>query len=204
MEGKNTFLGSPDRAVASAPAREAQNETDPMRTMWDALALAGCQPHGEVYKFRARCPIHGGTNTDALEVYEGVDRRVVFGCYAHGCDKTAIVDALGLRWANLFPAGHSKAAKQHPQRPVKPRPLSAGAAFIDSLTLAGYRWNAAVMLAECPFCAAEHCVLRVWDGVESEGGRFTVAVDCSDGCGADEVRRAVETRAAIAEKGLVL
>lgn len=188
------------RAVSTAPvasAREAQNETDPMRRMWDALAVADCKPHGEPYKFRACCPVHGGTNAEALQVYEGSDRRVVFGCYAHGCDKRAILDALGLRWADMFPAGHKSAERRKPVRPVEPRPLSLGAAFLDAMTAAGFRWAAHVMRQPCPYCSNPHAYIVVHDA----GG---LDVECPDGCLADEVRRAVETRAAIAEKGLDL
>jgi hypothetical protein len=173
---------------------------DPMNGMWEALHNAGCEPLGEVHVFDAYCPGHGGRSHRNLHVAEGSDGRVLLTCHA-GCDWRAIVNALGMDGRALFPVGHKSGHRATPTA-SKPRPLSAGAAFIDSLTLAGYAWNAAVMLAECPYCAAGHCVLRVWDG--GADGRFAVAVDCSDGCGADEVRRAVETRAAIAEKGLVL
>jgi hypothetical protein len=127
-------------------------ELDSMRRMWDALHHAGCEPHGDTYKFRARCPVHGGTNTDALQVYEGADRSCVFGCYAHGCDKRQILDAVGLRWRDMFPTGHRNGRRETPRRPVEPRPLSAGAAFLDTLLQAGFPWRAMVVLPCCPYC----------------------------------------------------
>lgn len=177
--------------------RRSMPDLDPMRGMWDALHTAGCKPHGEPYKFRAACPVHQGTNTDALQVYEGTDRSVVFGCYAHGCDKRAILDAIGRRWSDMFPAGHRNAPRTTPQRRVKPRPLTPGAALLDLLTAAGFVWKAHLLGTACPFCDDPHAYLTVHDG----GG---LDVDCPSGCIADEVRRAVETRAAIAEKGLAL
>jgi hypothetical protein len=195
-----TSLGSPSVKVAGA--REPQNETDPMRRMWDLLDAANCSPEGEPHDFIAICPAHQGERRN-LAVTEGVDGRVLLNCLAHGCDWRAITNALGVDGRALFRLGHKKGKQRgYHEKPAPVRSLSAGAAFIDSLTLAGYRWNAAVMLDECPFCMAEHCVLRVFDGEGSD--RFVVSVDCVDGCGADEVRRAVETRAAIAEKGLTL
>lgn len=176
---------------------------DPMRTVWDALHNAGCKPHGEPHNFRAACPAHEGSNPDALRVYEGTNRQVVLGCYAHSCDWRSITDALGLPPSALFPAGHKNGPRAKPSAPVKPRPLSAGAAFLDTLTLAGYRWRAVLLLPECPYCGSEHCVLRFADNPEAGDvawERFGVAVDCSLGCTAGEVRRAVEVRAAIAEK----
>lgn len=165
--------------------------------MWDALHNAECQPHGDPHKFRARCPVHQGENVDALEVYEGVDRRVVFGCYAHGCDKRAVLDALGLRWTDMFPDGHKNAERRKPTQPVTPRPLNAGAAFLDTLMLAGFNWRAMVVLPKCPYCDNERTLLWVHAG----GG---VDVECPDGCHYQDVVKAVETRAAIAEAGVQL
>jgi hypothetical protein len=167
-------------------------ELDSMRRMWDALHHAGCEPHGDTYKFRARCPVHGGTNTDALQVYEGADRSCVFGCYAHGCDKRQILDAVGLRWRDMFPTGHRNGRRETPRRPVEPRPLSAGAAFLDTLLRAGAPWRAMVVLPCCPYCDNSRCLVWVHEG----GG---LDVECPDECLPSEVRRAVETRAAIAE-----
>lgn len=167
-------------------------DLDPMRGMWDALHTAGCDPHGDPYRFRARCPIHGGTNTDALQVYEGADRSVVFGCYAHGCDKRAILDAIGRQWRDMFPTGHRNSRREQPQRKVKPRSLTPGSALLDLLTAAGFGWKAMVVLPCCPYCSNPRCLVWVHEG----GG---LDVECPDECLPDEVRRAVETRAAIAE-----
>jgi hypothetical protein len=179
------------REVSTAlVARASEAAVDPMRRMWDALEAAGCKPHGEPHKFRACCPAHQGSNSDALEVYEGVDRRVVFGCYARRCEKSSILDAIGLRWSDVFPPGSRKAGKQQP-RPVKA--LSKGAAFLDAMTLAGYRWHAQLLGVECPYCSDPNAYLTVHDA----GG---LDVKCPNLCTERNVREAVETRAAIAEK----
>lgn len=197
---ENTLSAGPSSVkVARGKLRDA---TDPMQGMWDALATADCQPQGDLHDFGAVCPVHRGERRN-LKVTEASDGRVLLKCFARDCDWRGIVGALGLDGRALFPVGHSSGPRAKPS-PLKPRPLSQGAAFIDSLTLAGYRWTAAVLLGECPYCGAEHCVLRVSDAPGASDGRFVVRVDCSDGCGADDVRRAVETRAAIAERGVTL
>jgi hypothetical protein len=172
-------------------AREFQTETDPMRRMWDALAENGCQPLGERHTFMARCPVHHGTNRN-LRVSEGTDGRVLLFCLAHPgvCDWRAVSAAVGLDPRELFPPGHRRGMAAKP-RPVKS--LSAGAAFLDAMTGAGYGWQAELLGVECPYCGAPDAYLTVHD----RGG---LDVNCPDGCGAVEVRRAVETRAAIAEK----
>lgn len=182
--------------VSTAPVarEELRNATDPMQRMWDALETAGCQPHGELHQFRSRCPAHEGGNAEALKVTEATDRRVLLNCKVRGCDWRAIVTALGLDGRALFPAGHRHAENQRP-RPVKS--LSPGAAFLDSLTGAGYRWKAHVMGTECPYCGSHNTYLVVHDG-------GALDVDCPNECHYEDVRRAVETRAAIAEKGLDL
>jgi hypothetical protein len=75
--------------------------------------------------------------------------------------------------------------------------LSAGAAFLDAMTVAGYRWRSHLLGVECPYCSDPNCYLTVHD----QGG---LDVNCPTGCTEQEVRAAVETRAAIAEKGLEL
>lgn len=174
-------------------AREFQNETDPMRRMWAALESAGCKPAGQTNSFRSCCPAHDGSNPQALVVNEGSDGRVLFRCWT-GCEPKAVLSALGLPWAAMFPPGHRSAA------PMKPRPvkaLSGGAKFLDSLMVAGFPWVAHVVVPECPYCGAMGAYLSVHD----RGG---VDVMCPDGCTRVDVMRAVETRASIAERGVQL
>lgn len=177
--------------VGVGRAREAQNETDPIRRIWDALNDAGCKPHGPHHQFRADCPVHDSDAT--LSVGEGSDGRVLLDCKSRHCDARAITDALSLRLRDLFPAGHRNGDRRKPTQPTKPRALNAGAAFLDALMLAGFNWRAMVVLPKCPWCDNDRALLWVHAGGHVE-------VDCPDGCHAEDVRRAVETRAAIAEK----
>src|SRR5512132_2184377 len=80
---------------------------DSLRTVYDALERAGCQPRGPQHKFTARCPAHDDTNA-SLSVGVGADGRALVYCH-RGCETTAIVDALGLSWPDLFPTGHRHA-----------------------------------------------------------------------------------------------
>lgn len=164
---------------------------DPLQNMWDALHQAGCEPLGDPHSFDAFCPGHGGRSHRNLHVGEGSDGRVLLTCHA-GCDWRGITSALGMDGRALFPVGHRNGRRARPA-PRTPLPLSEGAAFLDSLLRAGFVWRAMVALPRCPYCEGQRCV--VW--VHEAGG---LDVECPDGCLADEVRRAIETRAAIAEK----
>jgi hypothetical protein len=61
-------------------------------------------PHGDSY--RARCPVHGGENPQALSIRLGTDRRgnpvTRLHCFAHDCDVRDICQAMGLTLSNLF------------------------------------------------------------------------------------------------------
>jgi hypothetical protein len=70
----------------------------------DCAALLGGMPHGDTY--RARCPVHGGENPQALSIRLGTDRRgnpvTRLHCFAHNCDVRDICQAMGLTLSNLF------------------------------------------------------------------------------------------------------
>lgn len=191
----HTQVGETNRShPSSAPllvarARGFQNETDPLPRFFETLSQHGCQPKGPLHHFRANCPAHD-SDSPSLVVREGADGRVLVACKV-GCVPQAVLDALGLKWADLFPAGHRNARRQRP-RPVKT--LTKGAAFLDQMAGAGHRWVALVCNTTCPYCDSPNAYLEVHD----RGG---LDVHCPSGCGFEEVRRAVETRAAIAEKG---
>lgn len=55
-------------------------------------------------QWRARCPAHAGKSTDSLSAAETADGTVLVRCFG-GCDARAIVEAVGLSLADLFPAG---------------------------------------------------------------------------------------------------
>ena len=71
----------------------------------EALEARG---YGPVRRNMARCPAHEGKGPK-LSVAEGADGTVVIHCFHQGaagptCPATAIVAALGLSLADLFPA----------------------------------------------------------------------------------------------------
>jgi hypothetical protein len=160
---------------------------DPLQAVRVALEAAGCGPRGEPWKFTARCPAHDDAKP-SLSVAEGADRRAVVHCHA-GCDTRDVLDALGLRWADLFPAGHRHGPRPRPQRRGA---RTAAAVLMEGLTVAGYQWNALIAVQGCPYCDAPTAWLRVTDlgGVEA---------DCTEGCSSDDLLRALECRVAIAE-----
>jgi hypothetical protein len=85
--------------------------SDPLKTVWSALADAGYAPHGQAWAFRSKCPAHDGDNPDSLSVSVGSDGRCLVCCHARACEVESIVDAVGLTVADLFPAGHRRARR---------------------------------------------------------------------------------------------
>src|SRR5580704_13042556 len=60
--------------------------------------------------FSCRCPAHKDT-TPSLSVSEGADGRILVKCHA-GCATEAIISALQLTMADLFPAARGRAAQR--------------------------------------------------------------------------------------------
>lgn len=52
-------------------------------------------------KYLARCPAHSDRHP-SLSIAVGKRVPVVIRCMSHGCDTTAILDAMGLAWGDLF------------------------------------------------------------------------------------------------------
>ena len=169
--------------------------TDPLTTMWEALEFGDYEPHGQPYDFRARCPVHGGDNRDALKVTEGVDRRVVLWCHAHGCDPRLIVTALGLTMADLFPPGHRR-GRRRPLEPVRRSDLDGNAQAVAStlhaLDTLGLPWQAMVT-TDCPYCDSPGAWLRTNSGPDKPH------VDCPDGCTTSQFTSALAGRLTLAQ-----
>jgi hypothetical protein len=60
--------------------------------------------------YTALCPAHSDTES-SLSIAESEDGRVLLKCFT-GCDVEEIVDAIGLKLSDLFPAKSAKAAKK--------------------------------------------------------------------------------------------
>jgi len=73
----------------------------------DAVSTKSARRHGNEY--RAQCPAHGGKGMN-LHIREG-DKRVLFTCYSHHCDPKDIMEAVGLRLADVFYESLSKDEK---------------------------------------------------------------------------------------------
>jgi hypothetical protein len=58
------------------------------------------------------CPAHDDNNP-SLSISEGADGRVLIKCHA-GCEVEAVVEAIGLTMADLFPAKNSRSSKRGP------------------------------------------------------------------------------------------
>lgn len=64
----------------------------------------------------ARCPSHNG-DAQSLSVREMPDGLLLLKCWSRDCGAAAIVEAVGLRLADLFPANHDRNAQRPPLRP---------------------------------------------------------------------------------------
>lgn len=76
--------------------------------------------------YQARCPAHEDKGP-SLSLREGDDGRVLLHCHA-GCSTDAVVAAMGLTMADLFPAS-DKPRRPPPAPGVSRRELSAAADF---------------------------------------------------------------------------
>jgi hypothetical protein len=151
---------------------------DPLQTVWDALEAASCEPAGNLWKFKARCPGHDD-ESPSLSVAEGSDGRAVIHDHA-GCQPADVVRALGLTWPDLFPAGHRNARPSRVH--AKPKPtinvvleaiLETGATY--RVTTSGSLWVADV----CPACREG----SLWVAVVGKKVRLT----CFHGCSQETV-----------------
>jgi hypothetical protein len=70
------------------------------------LEELGCRPIGRQGSWRARCPAHDDRRP-SLSLKEAEDGRALLLCRA-GCRTEAVLERLGLAWADLFPDGHQR------------------------------------------------------------------------------------------------
>lgn len=162
---------------------------DPFAIVWDALAHGGYKPHGPLHSHRARCPEHGGDNPDSLHVWDRGDGAVWFTCFAHHCPTEAIIERLGLRWADLFPVDYHGSGKR---LPVARRPDFTGhAQDVANVLLAamrlGERWSGCLWLDECPNCEWPHFLL-------SASAEREPRVYCPRGCDVPMAMQALANR----------
>ncbi len=163
----------------------AASRTDPLLVLWEELEARGLSPRGEHWKFTAACPAHDDRRP-SLAVSEGADGRALIHCYA-GCRTEAVVDALELRMADLFPAGHRNG---HRRPPIVARAKAPAEALLAALDLIAGKWSGLIS-SQCPYCDNPALWWRI--------GPTGVDADCPDGCSRDEVLRALENAVWLAE-----
>jgi hypothetical protein len=131
--------------------------TDPLQTVYDALEAHGAGPRGPAHKFTARCPAHDD-HSPSLAVREGADHRALIYCHV-GCDTRAVIDALDLQWAELFPPGH-RHARRSPVLAVSSTTREPADLALQALRELGITYrctrNPCMWVAErCPSCQLE-------------------------------------------------
>lgn len=99
----------------------ASNVSTPLATVLDRLRELGKAPKQRGANWDAKCPAHED-GSPSLRVSQGADGRAVVYCHA-GCKNEAVVEALGLEWADLFPPRPMNGNGPKPQRDPKERPL---------------------------------------------------------------------------------
>lgn len=172
--------------------------TDPLRTVYDALEHHGAGPAGPVHKHVARCPVHQD-RSPSLAVREGADGRALIYCFA-GCATEAVIAALGLRWADLFPPGHRHARPS----PILARPAATrdpADLVLQALRENGIAYRATrrpdMWVAEaCPSCELAHPTVPwpLWIVREDERGPragHRVRLVCMGACSQEAILAAL-------------
>jgi len=178
----------------------------PLDAVWAALARADCGPHGPAHDFRARCPVHGGDNPEALHVSTGADGRALVHCHAHGCSVDAIVSALDLTIPDLFPAGHRHARRRRlheARRNDFTGPAAYAANTLIALDELGHSWSLSIQ-TDCPHCGAPRCLLVARSRTADSDGSLFVSCPGDEyaavlGYGACTVQQFLEALAGMIE-----
>jgi putative DNA primase/helicase len=68
----------------------------PVETVIAALEAGGYRPRQRGSQWYARCPVHGGKDTDSLSIAAGHDGRVLLTCHSRSCRYHDIMNALDL------------------------------------------------------------------------------------------------------------
>ena len=87
------------RRHVRARVRLESSVNAPLQRVVDALDAHGCNPRKTGTGWSAKCPAHDDNNP-SLSVAEGDQHPVVLNCQA-GCTPEAVLEALGLTWADV-------------------------------------------------------------------------------------------------------
>lgn len=162
--------------------------SDPFAIVWDALARGGYGPRGKLHDFRCRCPGHNGDNPTALHVWDKRgDGSVWFTCHAHYCSNDEIIEPLGLRWPDLYPAGYYGDSKKR-LTTARRSEFTGRAREAADLLLAASRldepWSVCLWLNRCPSCEFAYFLYSVGSQRESQA-------TCPRGCDTQMVTKAL-------------
>jgi hypothetical protein len=116
---------------------------DPAATVIEALKRGGFDPQtAGKDKWESRCPVHDGDRAN-LSIAKGDDGRVLLHCHAHDCAAEAIVQALGLTLADLFPDQDRGTGSSNGEAPPRSYPTAedAIAALTRHLGQPTGRWD---------------------------------------------------------------
>ena len=159
------------------------------------LESGGYDVHGRG-PWRTRCPVHAGESNNSLSIAER-DGRVLIHCFS-GCETGAVLDAVGLRWPDLFdgdstavrrggartPTGAVRGGARTSTRAPK---LNDVDTILRAFQDAGLTWRCTpkpdIWRCECPLCRDAWLSVRVVDVARTEGreGEPTL-VFCANGC----------------------
>lgn len=89
----------------------------PIDNILDRLSDARRSPNGG---WNARCPAHDDRHA-SLTIRAGRDGTALIRCHA-GCDTAAVVAALGLKFADLYPDRPARSAARRKSRAAPPAP----------------------------------------------------------------------------------
>ena len=106
--------------------------TTPAQTILERLEGVQGPPHGP---WMARCPAHRD-RTASLHVTEKPDGRVIFHCHG-GCGGADVVEALGLNFSDLKPAGSVTAGPSPVERSASKSLRAVAHASLVCVTLCG-------------------------------------------------------------------
>lgn len=98
--------------------------------------LAGVRQTGSD-RWVAKCPAHEDRRP-SLSIRELEDGRVLIHCFA-GCETDAVVSAVGLQIADLFPPRNEVGYERQPRRGIHPRDALHALAFEATVVLLAAR-----------------------------------------------------------------
>jgi hypothetical protein len=194
----------PDRThVAGTASRGGVLSGPDVVEHWKArgLTVTGTAP-----QWMAQCGAHDD-HTPSVSVRE-VGGAVKVHCFA-GCDRDAVLGAVGLHWRDVTPfraGGATSSTFQRPVvRPVPPKPKAELDRILDAVHFCGLTWKATekvgIYRCECAVCRDPWLSLVVFDpaGLDEDRAREHVQVVCSNGCEglSDEVCVVVVTDSAL-------